>query len=246
MHAPCPLLALLLGCTIAASEPVSLPDPYILGERLVILAWLQERGVEVAPGLGLDDVRDRYWRYLANRQQVTIGRIPSDALPGRRPGAIPVGYGGPQSEGPERFLEAWEANRLGSVVVALDHDSGRPSVTSADPSPLTASYLLRSPTSQVSVFPVGSSTLRSTSAVTASRSPLPDLSTASNPNIAQNGDVRGRDNDGDGRTESVHVRGYTKADGTVMRSHYRASQNDQQKNTPSNSQGSSASHRSQK
>jgi len=43
------------------------------------------------------------------------------------------------------------------------------------------------------------------------------------PDIAQNGDVRGADNDGDGRVEPVFVRGYYKQDGTYVRSHYRAS-----------------------
>jgi len=43
------------------------------------------------------------------------------------------------------------------------------------------------------------------------------------PDVAENGDVAGWDNDGDGRTEGVYVRGYYRADGTYVRSHYRAS-----------------------
>jgi len=42
------------------------------------------------------------------------------------------------------------------------------------------------------------------------------------PPVAENGDVRGWDNDGDGRTEPVHVRGYYRRDGTYVRGHYRA------------------------
>ena len=44
--------------------------------------------------------------------------------------------------------------------------------------------------------------------------------------IAENGDHYGRDNDGDGRTESTHVRGYFKDDGTYYRGHYRAGAGD--------------------
>jgi hypothetical protein len=39
---------------------------------------------------------------------------------------------------------------------------------------------------------------------------------------AENGDVYGADNDGDGRVETVFVRGYYRKDGTYVRSHYRA------------------------
>ena len=42
------------------------------------------------------------------------------------------------------------------------------------------------------------------------------------PPRAENGDIFGRDNDGDGRIETVHVRGYFKKNGTYVRSHYRA------------------------
>jgi hypothetical protein len=42
------------------------------------------------------------------------------------------------------------------------------------------------------------------------------------PPLAENGDVRGVDNDGDGRIEPVYVRGYYRKDGTYVRSHYRA------------------------
>lgn len=40
--------------------------------------------------------------------------------------------------------------------------------------------------------------------------------------VAENGDQFGRDNDGDGRDETVYVEGYTRGDGTYVRSHYRA------------------------
>lgn len=42
------------------------------------------------------------------------------------------------------------------------------------------------------------------------------------PPVAENGDRRGVDNDGDGRTEPVHVKGYYRKDGTYVRGHYRA------------------------
>jgi len=42
------------------------------------------------------------------------------------------------------------------------------------------------------------------------------------PFISENGDVRGADNDGDGRLEPIHVRGYTRQDGTYVQGHYRA------------------------
>ena len=42
------------------------------------------------------------------------------------------------------------------------------------------------------------------------------------PRVAENRDVRGADNDGDGRRESIHVRGYYRKDGTYVRGHYRA------------------------
>jgi len=45
----------------------------------------------------------------------------------------------------------------------------------------------------------------------------------SSSHIAENGDVYGHDNDGDGRAETVYVSGYYRKDGTYVRSHYRAS-----------------------
>jgi hypothetical protein len=42
------------------------------------------------------------------------------------------------------------------------------------------------------------------------------------PNRAENGDYYGIDNDGDGRIETVYVRGYYRKNGTYVRSHYRA------------------------
>ena len=42
------------------------------------------------------------------------------------------------------------------------------------------------------------------------------------PGVAENGDVRGADNDGDGRAEPTHVNGYFRKNGTYVRSHYRA------------------------
>lgn len=43
--------------------------------------------------------------------------------------------------------------------------------------------------------------------------------------VAENGDRYNEDNDGDGRLEPVHVKGYTKKDGTRVREHYRARPN---------------------
>jgi hypothetical protein len=42
------------------------------------------------------------------------------------------------------------------------------------------------------------------------------------PVVAENGDIRGADNDGDGTAEPVHVNGYFRKDGTYVRGHYRA------------------------
>lgn len=46
--------------------------------------------------------------------------------------------------------------------------------------------------------------------------------TTAKPPVAENGDRRGADNDGDGRKEPVHVKGYYRKDGTYVRGHYRA------------------------
>lgn len=42
------------------------------------------------------------------------------------------------------------------------------------------------------------------------------------PLIAGNGDIRGMDNDGDGRAETVFVKGFTRKDGTTVQSQFRA------------------------
>ena len=42
------------------------------------------------------------------------------------------------------------------------------------------------------------------------------------PYVAENGDVKGYDNDGDGRLEPTYVKSYYKSDGTYVKSHYRA------------------------
>ena len=41
-------------------------------------------------------------------------------------------------------------------------------------------------------------------------------------NMAENGDIYGADNDGDGRREYIYVHGYYRKDGTYVRGHYRA------------------------
>lgn len=53
-------------------------------------------------------------------------------------------------------------------------------------------------------------------------SSLTDSGSSWPPDVAGNGDRRGFDNDGDGRTESQYVRGYTRSDGVQVRDHYRA------------------------
>ena len=53
-----------------------------------------------------------------------------------------------------------------------------------------------------------------------SNNPTPYFSRG--PPVAENNDVRGADNDGDGRREPVYVRGYRRKDGTYVRGHYRA------------------------
>ena len=42
------------------------------------------------------------------------------------------------------------------------------------------------------------------------------------PYRSENGDIKGYDNDGDGRLEPTYVKGYYKSNGTYVRSHYRA------------------------
>jgi len=44
----------------------------------------------------------------------------------------------------------------------------------------------------------------------------------SSPRKSENGDVRGKDNDGDGRPETTYVEGYTRKDGVRVKGHYRA------------------------
>ncbi|MBU1706267.1 hypothetical protein KKG19_06135 [Patescibacteria group bacterium] len=53
-------------------------------------------------------------------------------------------------------------------------------------------------------------------------SPSTSFTITNDPTIAENGDIRGIDNDGDGRAEPVHVHGYYRKDGTYVRGHYRA------------------------
>ena len=42
------------------------------------------------------------------------------------------------------------------------------------------------------------------------------------PRRSKNGDVRGKDNDGDGRPETIYIEGYTRKDGVKVKGHYRA------------------------
>jgi hypothetical protein len=73
--------------------------------------------------------------------------------------------------------------------------------------------------SQPAVSSASGETLRPSTSAESSRTPAYSYL----PPVAENGDIRGVDNDGDGRTEPVHVRGYTRKDGTYVRGHYRAS-----------------------
>ena len=41
------------------------------------------------------------------------------------------------------------------------------------------------------------------------------------PYVAENGDMYGEDNDGDGFVETYYIQGYTRKDGVRVRSHYR-------------------------
>ena len=68
----------------------------------------------------------------------------------------------------------------------------------------------------------GEATGSSTGREAAATQPAPPAVRSWPPHVAENGDVRGRDNDGDGRSEPVHVRGYYRKDGTYVRGHYRA------------------------
>ena len=64
------------------------------------------------------------------------------------------------------------------------------------------------------------SQIRSYSGATAGASSRPAAD--QNPRTPENGDRRGRDNDGDGRLETRYVEGYRRADGTTVKGHYRA------------------------
>jgi len=60
----------------------------------------------------------------------------------------------------------------------------------------------------------GNYTTSATSLVSPSQPP--------DPRKSENGDVRGKDNDGDGEPETVYVEGYTRKDGVKVKGHYRA------------------------
>jgi peptidoglycan hydrolase-like protein with peptidoglycan-binding domain len=80
--------------------------------------------------------------------------------------------------------------------------------------------LLREPT-MPTVGPVEASPEATEAAE--SRSPLKEtIAPTYKPHVAENGDIQGADNDGDGRLEPVYVRGYYRKDGTYVRGHYRA------------------------
>jgi hypothetical protein len=49
-----------------AAEPAPLPDPIGLGERLLLIEYLRERGQEPPPGAALDDLRRAYWQIQAD------------------------------------------------------------------------------------------------------------------------------------------------------------------------------------
>lgn len=56
--------------------------------------------------------------------------------------------------------------------------------------------------------------------------PCANVSVSGAPPIAQNGDLRGMDNDRDGYGESSHVQSYYRKDGTYVRGHYRLNTRD--------------------
>jgi len=55
-----------------------------------------------------------------------------------------------------------------------------------------------------------------------STSPFVSPNQPSDPQKSENGDVRGRDNDNDGRPETTYVEGFTRKDGVKVKGHYRA------------------------
>jgi hypothetical protein len=64
-------------------------------------------------------------------------------------------------------------------------------------------------------LPVAGSYATSATAVVPPSQPM-------DPRKSENGDVRGKDNDGDGEPETVYVEGYTRKDGVKVKGHYRA------------------------
>ena len=77
-------------------------------------------------------------------------------------------------------------------------------------------------TSETSITQNASYSYTPTQSSSSSRSATTSTKTGYTPWMTENGDIYNRDNDGDGRVETVYVRGYYRKNGTYVRSHYRA------------------------
>lgn len=77
-------LALLLCIgALAAGEvgqPVPLPDPYHLGERLVLIDHLRHHGETIAPDTALSELRRRYWTLNAEPASLRDEDLPSSEV----------------------------------------------------------------------------------------------------------------------------------------------------------------------
>jgi hypothetical protein len=111
---------------------------------------------------------------------------------------------------PDYPAAAHELIERAATVSALQEQSFTQSLAHTSEEPQSPLLISPSPEGRTSALP----------APTPGFNPL--LVPSSDPAVAENGDIRGADNDGDGRAEPVHVRGYYRKDGTYVRGHYRA------------------------
>ncbi len=207
------LVAWLCHCPAMESE---VPDPYGLGERLALIAWLQDHSLPIEDPTDISRLRQRFSEALAPApdEEWLHKLAETKRLLWIRHSVLAVG----------QDLSALEAE-------LLDLDR-RQTQTHADLRVAQAMVADASNTVPIPTHDTGranqeqrrtASTVDTSSAWKYSRpTPVP-ARTSTGFGTAENGDRPGVDNDGDGRVEPVHVRGYYRKDGTYVRGHYRAS-----------------------
>lgn len=114
-------------------------------------------------------------------------------------------------------LGLWSADKEYMIAKRAENDEGRGPRSRIDTRNLVPTEHPPSLTAAVEQ-PVAMQDFRPVSPARMGQQAIPVMP----PLIAPNGDIRGADNDGDGRRETEFVRGYTKKDGTVVPGHYRA------------------------